>query len=132
VVICLTIIFLVRWEINVLSFGDEEARALGVNAGQLRLVIIICATMLTATVVSVSGQIGWVGLIIPHLARMIVGPDYRYLIPATAILGGIFLLLVDNIARTVMPVEIPLGILTAIIGAPFFVFLILRGRKGWI
>nr|WP_320025043.1 iron ABC transporter permease [uncultured Acetobacterium sp.] len=132
VVICLTIIFLVRWKINVLSFGDEEASALGVNAGRLRLVIIICATMMTATVVSVAGQIGWIGLVIPHLARMIVGPDYRYLIPATAILGGIFLLLVDNIARTVLQVEIPLGILTSIIGAPFFVYLILRGKKGWI
>lgn len=132
VIICATIIFLVRWKINVLSFGDEEARALGINTDRVRLIIIICSTMLTATVVSVSGQIGWVGLVIPHLARMLVGPDYRYLIPATALLGGVYLLLVDNLARMIMQVEIPLGILTSIIGAPFFVYLILRGKKGWV
>lgn len=130
-VVCSVVIFLVRWKINILSFGDEEARALGVNTSRLRMVIIICATMLTATVVSVSGQIAWVGLVIPHLARMIVGPDYRYLIPATAIIGGAYLLLVDNIARTAMQVEIPLGILTSILGAPVFVYLMLRGKKGW-
>ena len=125
------LLMLLRWRLNVLAFGDEEASSLGVNTKKLRVTIIICATMLTASAVSVSGQIGWVGLIIPHLGRMLVGPNYKHLLPVTLLVGSVFLLVVDNIARNILPVEIPLGILTAIIGAPFFIFLILRGKKGW-
>lgn len=126
-----TILFLLRWRLNVLVFGDEEAISLGINTKKLRFIIIVCATMLTASVVSISGQVGWVGLVIPHFCRMIVGPNYKYLIPASILVGGSYLLLVDNIARNFLVVEIPLGILTAIIGAPVFIFLLLRGRKEW-
>lgn len=130
----LGILFLmaIRWRLNVLAFGDEEAASLGVDTGKLRLAVILCSTLVTSSVVSVSGQIGWVGLVIPHLSRMLVGPNYKYLLPTSLLVGGIFLLLVDNIARNLLQVEIPLGILTAIIGAPFFVYLLLHGRKGWI
>jgi iron complex transport system permease protein len=122
----------IRWRLNVLAFGDEEASALGVDTKRLRLAVILCATLVTSSVVSVSGQIGWVGLVIPHVGRMLVGPNYTHLLPASIITGGFFLLLVDDVARNLLAVEIPLGILTAIIGAPFFVYLLLHGRKGWV
>lgn len=124
-------IVLVRWHLNALSFGEEEAKSLGIDTKFLRLTVIICSTMLTAASVSVAGMIGWVGLLVPHLARMIVGPDFKVLIPASALIGGTYLLLVDNIARSVVSIEIPLGILTSLIGAPFFVYLLFRTRKGW-
>ena len=126
------VLLVIKWRLNVLAFGDEEASSLGVNTGRLRLVVIICSTMVTSSVVSVSGQIGWVGLVIPHLSRMIVGPNYKHLIPASILIGSVFLLTVDTIARNLLLIEIPLGILTAIIGAPFFVYLLLRGKKGWV
>lgn len=132
VTICSIILILVRWRLNVLSFGDEEAKAMGVNTKALRLLVIICSTMLTASVVSVSGMIGWVGLVIPHLGRMLVGPNYKHLMPTSFLLGGIYLLFVDNISRNLLQVEIPIGILTALIGAPFFVYLLLKGKKGWV
>lgn len=125
------ILYLLRWRLNVLVFGDEEATSLGINTKRLRFIIIVCATLLTASVVSISGQIGWVGLVIPHFCRMIVGPNYKFLIPTSILVGGSYLILVDNIARNCLPVEIPIGILTAIIGAPVFIFLLLRGRKEW-
>ncbi|WP_037372733.1 FecCD family ABC transporter permease [Anaerovorax odorimutans] len=131
VILSATILFLLRWRLNVLVFGDDEAVSLGINTKKLRLIIIVCATLLTASVVSISGQVGWVGLVIPHFCRMIVGPNYKYLIPASLFVGGSYLLLVDNIARNFLTVEIPLGILTAVIGAPVFVFLLLKGRKEW-
>lgn len=131
VLICTILLMLVRWRLNVLAFGDEEASSLGINTKRLRFTVILCATVLTASVVCVSGQIGWVGLVIPHVARMIVGPNYRHLLPATLLIGGIFLLIVDNVSRNVFPVEIPLGILTAIIGAPCFIVLLLKGKRGW-
>ena len=127
----LAVLLALRWRINVLSMGEEEASALGVNTHRLRLVIIACATLVTGSAISVAGQVGWLGLVVPHLARMIVGPNYRYLLPASVLLGGSFLLVVDDVARTVMQAEIPLGILTAVIGAPLFVFLLMKGRKGW-
>ena len=111
--------------------GDDEARALGVNIDKLRILVIICCTLLTAAAVSISGIIGWVGLVIPHVARMIVGPDHRKLLPASIALGAFFLLLVDDVCRTAVSIEIPLGILTAIIGAPFFVYLLHKGYGGW-
>ena len=124
-------IIAVRWHLNTLSFGEEEAKALGINTGRIRLLVMVCTTLLTASAVSVSGMIGWVGLIIPHLARMIVGPNFKQLIPASILMGGTYLLLVDNVARSVASIEIPLGILTSLIGAPFFIYLLLNTKKGW-
>ncbi|ADU27819.1 FecCD family ABC transporter permease [Ethanoligenens harbinense] len=125
-------LYLLRWKINVLSFGEEEAIAMGVNTKRLRLVIIACSTLLTACAISVSGMVGWVGLVVPHISRMLVGPNYKKLLPVSMVTGGIFLLAVDDVARSAISIEIPLGILTALIGAPFFVFLLLRGKKGWL
>lgn len=122
---------LLRWRINVLSLGDEEARALGVEAGRLRLVVIAAATLMTASVVAVAGVIGWIGLVIPHLARMLVGPNFNRLLPAALLMGGGYMLLIDTLARTLAAIEIPLGVLTAIIGAPFFLWLLARGQEGW-
>jgi iron complex transport system permease protein len=122
----LVIIFLLKWQLNLLTMGDEEAKTMGVNARRIRLLVIIFATMITAASVSVTGMIGWIGLVIPHLARRIVGNNYKHLMPATMVLGAIFLLLVDNVSRNLMATEIPLGILTAFIGAPFFIYLITR------
>jgi iron complex transport system permease protein len=122
---------LLRWNLNVLSFGEEEARSLGAATGKLRWIIILCATLLTASAVSVAGMVGWVGLVIPHLARMIVGPDYRVLLPASLLLGGTYMLLVDDLARTILSTEIPLGTLTSLVGAPFFLYLLMRTQRGW-
>ena len=120
-------LLILRWRINLLALGEEEARSMGVNTNRLRLVVILCATVLTAASVAVSGMIGWVGLVIPHFARMLFGHDYERLIPASMLLGGAFLMVVDNIARLASAGEIPLGILTSVVGAPVFVWLILRG-----
>lgn len=125
-------LLLLRWKLNVLSFGEEEAKALGIDTGKLRMVLIFCSTLLTAAAVSVSGMIGWIGLVIPHLARMMVGPNYKVLLPASVLLGAAFLMGVDDVARSVFTMEIPLGILTSLLGAPFFVYLLLKGRKGWV
>ena len=122
---------LLRWRINVLSLGDEEARALGVEAGKLRLVVIVCATLVTASVVAIAGVVGWVGLVIPHIARMIVGPGFGILLPTSVLLGAGYMLAVDTLARTVSGVEVPLGILTAVVGAPFFLWLLAKGRRAW-
>jgi iron complex transport system permease protein len=121
-------LFLIRYKINVLSFGEEEAQAMGIDTNKIRLIIIVCATLLTASAISVSGMVGWIGLIIPHIARLIVGPNYKILLPTSLLIGSTFLLLVDDLARSLFATEIPLGILTAIIGAPFFLFLLLKGR----
>ena len=122
---------LLRWRINVLSLGDEEARALGVEAGKLRLIVIVCATLITASVVAIAGVVGWVGLVIPHIARMIVGPGFGILLPTSVLLGAGYMLAVDTLARTVSGVEVPLGILTAVVGAPFFLWLLAKGRRAW-
>ena len=119
-------LLLLRWRINLLTLGEEEAAAMGINTTALRLVVILCATFLTASAVSVSGMIGWVGLVIPHLSRKLVGNDCRYLLPSSVIFGAIFLLLVDNVSRNLLATEIPIGILTAVIGAPFFIYLMTR------
>jgi iron complex transport system permease protein len=125
-------LLLFRWKLNVLSFGEEEAQALGVDTKRLRTIVIFCATLMTAAAVSVSGLIGWVGLIIPHLTRMLVGPNYKALLPTSILIGGIYLLVVDDLARNLFAMEIPLGILTALLGAPFFLYLLMKGRKGWV
>ncbi len=120
----------IRWRINVLSMGDREAHALGLNVLVDKGLVIICATLATAGAVCVSGIIGWVGLIIPHICRMLVGNDNRVLIPASLSLGASFLILVDDAGRIITGSEIPLGILTALIGAPFFVWLLKKTRGG--
>ena len=124
-------LILLRWRINLLSLGDDEARALGVDAPRLRLLVIAAATLITASVVAIAGVVGWVGLVIPHIARMLVGPSFATLLPVAAILGAGYLLLVDTLCRTLGTIEIPLGILTAVLGAPFFLYLLARGRRGW-
>ena len=120
-------LLLLRWRINLLTLSEAEARSMGVDTRRLRLTVIFCATLMTAASVSISGMIGWVGLVIPHFCRMIFGYDYRRLLPASALLGGAFLMLVDDLARTIATSEIPLGILTSFVGAPVFLYLILSG-----
>jgi iron complex transport system permease protein len=120
-----------RWRMNVMSLPDEEARALGVSTGPLRIAIVAAATLVTSASVATSGIIGWIGLVVPHLARALVGPDFPKLLPASALLGGGFLLLIDTLARTAAPVEIPLGILTAVIGTPFFIWLLADMQRSW-
>ena len=125
------VLYLLRWQMNILAMGDEEAQSLGLNPQRIRLIIIAACTILTSAAVSVSGIIGWIGMIIPHMARMIVGPDNKLLIPASLSLGASFLLLIDNISRFLIAIEIPVGILTAIIGVPIFLFLLKRGYSQW-
>jgi iron complex transport system permease protein len=120
-----------RWRMNVMSLPEEEARALGVPTGALRIAIVGAATLVTSASVATAGVIGWVGLVVPHLARSLVGPDFARLIPTAAILGGGFLLLIDTLARTAAPVEIPLGILTAFVGTPFFIWLLASVQRTW-
>ncbi len=119
-------LFLLRWRVNLLTLGDEEAKTMGINVKRLRVVVILCATLITAASVSVSGMIGWVGLVIPHMTRRVVGNNFKYLMPASMLSGAIFLLLVDDISRNLMATEIPIGILTSLIGAPFFIYLMSR------
>jgi iron complex transport system permease protein len=120
-----------RWRMNVMSLPEEEARALGVSTGPLRIAIVAAATLVTSASVATSGIIGWIGLVVPHLARALVGPDFPKLLPASALLGGGFLLFIDTLARTAAPVEIPLGILTAVIGTPFFIWLLADMQRSW-
>ncbi len=124
-------LILLSWQLNVLSFGDDEAKSLGINTFFLRSLVIVCASLITASIVSISGIIGWVGLIIPHITRMITGPNHRILLPASFLLGGIFLLSVDNLSRSISSVEIPIGILTSIIGAPFFIYFLKKSKRSW-
>ena len=127
----LTPLYLLRWRLNLLTLSEDEARALGVDTRKLRLLFIICATLVTSAAVSISGIIGWVGLLIPHMARFLVGPDFSRLLPASLLLGGGYLVLIDTCARTIAGTEVPLGILTAVIGAPFFLWLLATRERGW-
>lgn len=120
-----------RWKLNVLSFGEEEARSLGVNTARVRLVVIFASTLIVACSVAVAGIVGWVGLVIPHLARSIVGPNYKVLLPTSMFIGAGYLLIVDDLCRLLASTEIPIGILTAIIGVPFFIFIFRHNIKGW-
>ena len=128
-VIGLVTLLALRWRINILTMGDDEAATMGVNARLVRLLVMVAATLVTASSVAVSGMIGWVGLVIPHLCRMLIGCDYRKLLPASMVMGAGFLLLVDDVARVATTMEIPIGILTAFVGAPFFLYLITKGRR---
>ena len=122
------IILAMAWWINILSLGEQEAQSLGVNVSLLRGVCIVCSTVLTAGAVCISGTIGWVGLVIPHFGRMLIGSDNRALLPACCFIGGIFMLVVDTVTRIIGPAEMPVSILTGIIGAPFFAWLLYRQR----
>jgi iron complex transport system permease protein len=122
---------LLRWRIGVLALGDDEARALGVDVTRMRALVIVAATLMTASVVAISGVIGWIGLMMPHVARMLVGPNFARLLPAAMLLGASFLLVVDALARGMARIEVPLGILTALLGGPFFLWLLARGRGSW-
>jgi iron complex transport system permease protein len=122
-------LLLLRWRIGVLGLGDDEARALGVQVERLRGIVIAAATLVTASVVAISGIIGWVGLMVPHMARLLVGARFDRLLPASILLGGSFMIAVDTLARTVAATEIPLGVLTAAIGGPAFVWLLARNRR---
>jgi iron complex transport system permease protein len=131
VVIGLVPLYLLRWRINVMTLGDEEAQSLGVDTKRIRAVVVAAATLMTAAAVSVSGIIGWIGLLIPHFARLLVGPDFARLLPVAALLGAGYLLGVDTLARTISTVEVPLGVLTAFIGTPFFIWVLAVSQKAW-
>ncbi|HHY90549.1 MAG TPA: iron ABC transporter permease [Clostridiales bacterium] len=123
------IIYLLRWKLNILTLGDEEAQAIGIDPKSTRLIAIAAATIISASAVCLGGLIGWVGLMIPHIARGIVGADYRRVLPVAALMGGSFLLLMDDLARSLSTMEIPLGVLTAVMGAPFFIVLIVKRTR---
>jgi iron complex transport system permease protein len=124
-------LMVLRWRLNVMACGEEEAMSLGVDVRRVRYATIAFATLMTSAAIAVAGMVGWVGLIIPHLARFVVGSDHRYLLPASMLMGASFLLLVDDLCRTVYTTEIPLTIVTSIVGAPLFVLLVTRqGRMG--
>lgn len=124
-------LYFLRWKINLLSFGDGEAKSLGIPVERLRLTVIICATLMTAAAVAISGIIRLVGLVVLHLVRFIVGPDFRFLLPGSALMGGLFLLASDNLTRTLWTMEIPLGILTSLFGVPFFLYLLIKYHHSW-
>jgi len=129
--IAMIILFMLRYKLNVLSMGDHESRSLGVNNERLKRIIIVCTTIITSTAVSFCGIIGWVGQVIPHFCRMLVGPDHKVLIPATVFVGAGYLIFIDNLCRLLTANEIPLGILTALIGAPVFAYLLRKTKGGW-
>lgn len=131
IIIGLVPLYLLRWRMNLMTLGDEEARSLGVETRVLRAVFIAAATLITSAAVSISGIIGWIGLIIPHAARLIAGPEFSRLLPVSMLLGAGYLLAVDTLARTMAAIEVPIGILTAFIGAPFFLWLLATARRGW-
>ena len=124
----MAVIFLMRWRVNLLSLDEEEAQSLGINTKKYRIILITASTLLSASAVCLGGLIGWVGLMIPHLCRVFFGPDYRRLVPACILMGGLYLLLMDDLARALLTLELPIGVVTAFMGAPFFVGLILRRK----
>jgi iron complex transport system permease protein len=128
----IAVLILLRWRMNVLSLSDEEARALGVNIRREKMLVIVSSTLATAAATSVAGIIGWVGLIVPHLVRMIIGVDNRKVIPLSAAFGASFLIVADDITRVVAPFEIPLGVFTSIIGIPLFIFLFKKSKEIWL
>ena len=131
VLVGLVPMLLLRWRVNLLALPDDEARALGVDTRRLRTVVVACATLMTAAVVAISGIIGWVGLLIPHAARLLVGPDFGRLLPLAMLMGAAFMLAVDTLCRTLATIEVPPGVLTALIGTPFFLWLFALARRTW-
>ena len=129
IIISIVIIFLLRWRMNLLSLSEDELIASGTNVKLLRTLVVICAAAMTSSVISMCGQVGWVGLIVPHMCRMIWGQDNKKLIPASISIGAAFMVIVDTVARSISAAEIPVSILTAIIGAPFFIFILTYRRK---
>ena len=130
-VVSIILITLFSGYLNALSMGDEQARALGIPVEWVRMLLIFLATVMSALTVVVAGMIGWVGLIIPHVTRMLVGPDNKALIPASALIGAIYLIVVDDVSRMLFNVEIPIGITTSLIGIPFFAVMLKKARRGW-
>lgn len=126
IIIGIVPILLIRWKINLLCLSDEESQSLGINIKKYRLILIICATLLTSISVSIAGVIGWVGLIVPHMTRLLFGSNYKLIIPLSGILGSIFLLTSDSIASSISDIELPISIVTSVIGVPFFIFLLIR------
>jgi len=122
---------LVKWRMNIMTFSEEEALAMGVDTRRMRGFVILCATVITASVVSVCGTIGWIGLIVPHMARMLVGSDFWRSLPASIVLGALLMLLIDDVSRGLFATAVPLGILTSIIGTPFFFYLLMKGKRSW-
>ncbi|WP_409200081.1 FecCD family ABC transporter permease [Methanobrevibacter sp. DSM 116169] len=131
IAIGLAVLLFLRWHLNILAMGDEEAQSLGINPEKFRLIVIVASTLVTSAAVSISGIIGWVGLVVPHITRILVGPNNKILIPASLSIGASFLLLIDNISRSLITIEVPLGILTAIIGVPIFLYLLKQGYSQW-
>lgn len=127
----LLLLHALRWQVNVMSVGEEEARNLGVNVGLIRILLVLAATLMTAAAVSISGIVGWVGLVVPHMARMLVGPSFERMFPVAVVAGALFVLLVDDFARAASSMELPLGIVTSVIGAPLFIALLMRARTAW-
>lgn len=131
IIIGMLILYGLRWRLNILTLPEDEAKSMGISVTKLKWVIIFAATLITAASVAVAGIVGWVGLIIPHVARMLVGNNNQYVLPVSIAIGSAYLLAIDNLARSITATEIPLSILTAIIGAPFFAYLLRRSRGGW-
>ena len=131
IVAAAAVLHALRWKVNALAAGDDEARTMGIDVARVRLLLIGAATLMTASCVSLSGIVGWVGLLIPHIVRMLVGPGFAAVLPMSALLGGGFLLGIDNLARYPGTTEVPLGILTSLIGAPFFALVLARARRQW-
>lgn len=130
--VCLVALYAVRWPLTVLATGEEHAQALGVDRRVVWAIVVGASTLMTATVVSLAGIIGWVGLVVPHLARFVVGPLLTVLLPVSTLLGAAYLLAVDDVARSATRLDLPLGILTALVGAPFFVALLVKAGRQWL
>lgn len=131
IALSLAVLFALRWQINVMSVGADEARTLGINVAATRAALVVVATLMTAAAVSIAGIVGWIGLVVPHVARMLVGPSFERLLPVSVLCGAVLLLAVDDISRAASSMEIPLGITTSVFGAPLFLMLLLRAKAAW-
>jgi iron complex transport system permease protein len=132
VLLSLAVILFLRWQLNIFSLGEKEAASLGLNTEKIKMIVVIFSTFMVAAATAAAGQVSWIGLVIPHMARFIVGNGYKEYLPASALLGGFFLLLMDNLARSLSGAEIPISIITALIGAPFFAYLLITKKEsGW-
>lgn len=130
-IVAMAVLYAIRWRLNVISMGEREAESLGVNTERVKLVVIIATTLISSLTVSLCGIIGWVGQVIPHFCRMIVGPNHKALIPATIFVGASYIIVIDNLCRLVSVTEIPIGILTSVVGAPVFAYLLRKTKGGW-